>query len=129
MESMVKRVLVTGANGFIGSYLCDRLETAQIEPIRATRHNAGDLGESINWLPLLEGVDVVVHLAARVHVLRENLSLPMARFRQLNVHATEQLARQAVQAGVKRFILPAPSECLASPPMAKLLLNPCLPHQ
>lgn len=101
---MVKKVLVTGADGFIGQALCPLLESHGIEVVRATRKNAGDLGSTIDWKPLLHHVDGVVHLAARVHVLRENTSFPIERFRQVNVEATRQLALQAAEMGVKRFV-------------------------
>jgi nucleoside-diphosphate-sugar epimerase len=104
MASMVTRVLVTGADGFIGSALCPLLESHGIEVVKATRKTAGDLNNPIDWSALLEGVDGVVHLAARVHVLRENTCLPLERFRQVNVEATRQLAEQAAKAGVKRFV-------------------------
>jgi len=64
----------------------------------------GDLSSEFNWLPGLAGVDVVVHTAARVHVMRDAASDPMLAFRAMNVQATLNLARQAAGAGVHRFV-------------------------
>ncbi len=62
------------------------------------------LDASTNWAPLLSGCDAVVHAAARVHVMRETSSNPLAEFRKANVLGTLTLARQAAEAGVRRFI-------------------------
>lgn len=57
-----------------------------------------------NFLDLLSGVDVVVHTAARAHVLNETAADPLAEYRKVNVDFTLNLARQCVQSQVKRFI-------------------------
>lgn len=64
----------------------------------------GDLQESTDWRVALADVRVVVHLAARVHVMQDNVPDPLAEFRRINVAGTLNLARQAVQAGVRRFV-------------------------
>jgi nucleoside-diphosphate-sugar epimerase len=64
----------------------------------------GDIGPSTQWKKVLSGVDVVIHLAARVHVMRENAVDPMAVFRAVNVDGTCLLAKQAAYAGVQRFV-------------------------
>ena len=56
------------------------------------------------WIEALSRVDLVIHLAARVHILRDNTLDPMAAFRSVNVDGTLNLARQAADAGVKRFV-------------------------
>ena len=106
---------VTGANGFVGHALC-RQAVAQGFRVRgATRtacpmgngvENVGvcALGKSTNWIAALEGVDVVIHLAARVHVMKDEATDPLAKFLAVNLHGTENLARQAVRAGVKRLV-------------------------
>jgi len=63
-----------------------------------------DMGADTDWNDILQGMDAVVHLAARVHVLREQANEPRERFRQVNVDATRRLAEQAASAGVKRFV-------------------------
>lgn len=108
-------VMVTGANGFVGRALLERLGR---EPgyralagvrdasgeVAATVRRLGDLAHLPAEPALLAGVDVVVHCAARVHVMRETSSDPLADFRAVNVHGSLQLARAAAAAGVRRFI-------------------------
>lgn len=111
------RTLLTGPSGFVGSALIRHLLA---EPSRtvvaAFRHEpgahdarvrivtTGDLSAISLWERALDGVDSVVHLAARVHVMRDAASDPLAEFRRINVEATLQLARQSAAAGVRRFV-------------------------
>ena len=105
-------VLVTGASGFIGRALCGRLTAAGHTVRPAVRRRSGlpdevvvgDIGPSTDWRTALEGSDVVVHLAARVHVARESAQNALALYREINTGATLNLARQAAQAGVTRFV-------------------------
>ncbi|MDD2923600.1 SDR family oxidoreductase [Rhodoferax sp.] len=105
-------ILVTGANGLIGRALCARLQL-EGEVVRAAVRTSesipgafvvGDIHASTDWSTALTGVSVVVHLAARVHVMDDTAEDPMAEFRRVNVDGTLNLARQAVAAGVKRFV-------------------------
>jgi UDP-N-acetyl-alpha-D-quinovosamine dehydrogenase len=111
----VKRVLVTGASGFVGALLCTELtrsgyvvRAAVRDPGRSPEYAAervvtGNLGEGAPWDEALNGVDAVVHLAARAHMLgdsRENSVL----YRQANALGTLHLARQAAAAGIRRFV-------------------------
>jgi len=104
-------VLITGATGFVGRGLVAHL-TGQGRPIRrAVRAGdedggiaIGDIGPDTDWASALEGVDTVVHLAGRAHVMaRERDAL--AQFRKVNMAGTKRLAEQAEQAGVRRFVL------------------------
>ncbi|QYF91988.1 NAD-dependent epimerase/dehydratase family protein [Massilia sp. PAMC28688] len=104
-------ILVTGATGFVGSALCAELEARGIGHRGAVRAGpapgqvaVGDLGASADWTRALAGIDCVVHLAARVHVMQEQAPDPLENFRQMNVAATMHLARQAHAAGVRRFV-------------------------
>lgn len=114
-----QRVLVTGASGFVGAALCSRLASTTGVEVRAAVRNASqrpvanagveqvgiqDLGLHTDWGAVLEGVDSVVHCAARVHVMSERAQDPLAQFRHVNVDGTLSLARQASQAGVRRFV-------------------------
>ena len=64
----------------------------------------GDISPATDWKHALQGIDHVVHLAARVHVMRDTAVDPMAEFRRANVDSSLQLARQAMAAGVSRFV-------------------------
>ena len=114
----MKNILVTGANGFVGRVLCGVLADAGNKvrgSVRDSQHiviknsaceyfAVGDIDSNTDWVPALNGMDAVVHLAARVHVMRETAVDPLMEFRRVNVEGTERLARQAVSLGVKRFV-------------------------
>ena len=112
-----KTFLVTGGNGFVGRALIGQLlasadcrvvaplrraETAVDPRMRAVRWSG--LGSGQDLSEALQGVDCVIHAAARVHVMNEVAVDPLAAFRQVNVQGTLDLARQAAAAGVRRFI-------------------------
>lgn len=112
-----RTLLITGASGFVGSALCQRLAaTEAFTPRAALRQGSrapvagmdavtvADLDAHTDWRAALEGVSVVVHTAARVHVMKETATDSLAEFRRVNVQGTLNLARQAAAAGVRRFI-------------------------
>ncbi len=123
---MTNRVLVTGANGFVGRATCAALAELNIPVRRAVRslppegsppgewHGAhspaqeicrvGDIGESTYWSQALDEISVVVHLAAHVHVMKKSCAGAAAEFHRVNAAGTERLARAAVRAGVRRFV-------------------------
>lgn len=105
-------ILVTGANGFVGSALCNHLsQTFQVTGVQRKHSDSSNYDlkilpemDNADWAPLLKEVDIIIHLAARVHVMNDNVSEPINEFRRVNVEATVNLANQAAQFGVKRFI-------------------------
>ncbi len=113
---MLEKVLVTGANGFVGWTLCPALEEAGFAVRGSVRKMecwpgapadmvaVGRIGSDTDWDTALEGVDVVVHLAGRAHVLSEKFKDPLAQFHRVNVLGTERLALAAARAGVRRFV-------------------------
>jgi nucleoside-diphosphate-sugar epimerase len=107
-------ILVTGANGFVGRKLCSYYSFIN-SPVRGLSRNLAyggnscfdlidDIDINTDWTKQLISVDKVIHLAARVHVLREKSNDPLTAFRIVNVDGTLNLARQAARAGVKRFL-------------------------
>jgi len=108
-------ILITGATGFVGSRLLERA-LQQGFPVRRALRRAvgddavvgdlvvGDLTPDTSWREALRDIEVVVHLAARVHVMSDKVADPLVEFRKVNTDATLNLARQAAQSGVKRFI-------------------------
>jgi len=111
-------ILVTGANGFVGKALCKRVALNGWQvwgTVRSAEQAAGlptgvevvqikSIGADTDWSGALAGVDTVVHLAARVHVIKETVSNLISEFRRVNVAGTESLARMAEKAGVRRFV-------------------------
>ena len=107
--------LVTGVNGFVGSALCARLRRDGVSVRGAVRALSskldgsevfaiGSLSSDTDWTEALKNVEQVVHLAARVHVMNDKCSDPLAEFRRVNVEGTVALARQGAVAGVRRFV-------------------------
>ncbi len=106
-------VAVSGADGFVGQALCEYLEARGVDVVRlvrksegcgTTRRVTGDLATSSNLEDHLRGVDVVVHLASRAHILRDDHPQPDVAFEQTNVVGTIRLARAAQAVGVRRFV-------------------------
>lgn len=107
-------ILVTGADGFVGRALRSHLSAAERPWRGAVRGGAGpreehllavgDVGLETDWGAALEGVDAVVHLAARAHVLRERAADPPGEYRRVNVAGAGRLARAAAESGVRRFV-------------------------
>ncbi len=106
-------VLVTGATGFVGAALCAALATQGFRVRRAVRGArpdlestcvVGDITRDMQWRPALQDVTVVLHLAARTHVLHDRSADPLAEYRKVNVHGTTALARQAAASSVRRVV-------------------------
>lgn len=111
----MSRILVTGAGGFVGIPLCKELLQRGYQVRAAVRSRiqlpgsvevaeVGNIDGDTDWTNSLNGVDAVIHLAARVHVMKDAAADPLAEFLKVNLHGTENLARQAVRAGVKRLV-------------------------
>lgn len=97
-------IFVTGSNGFVGKALIAELKKRNLPHIAAERSLYGNIVTQNNWERFLGDVDVVIHLAARVHVMKEHSSDPLRAFREMNVDATINLAKAAKKSGVKRFV-------------------------
>jgi len=110
-------LLLSGATGFLGSALASWLvDNADYRLVLALRRKIldpfpgsqsvviGDLDGDTDWSPALLDIDVVIHTAARVHVMDESIDNPLTEFRKVNVEGTLNFARQAAAMGVKRFI-------------------------
>jgi nucleoside-diphosphate-sugar epimerase len=109
------KVLTTGSTGFVGKSLLSALGAKQYL-ISTTRrahsdcdscfdsHVVSNIDASTNWSHALTGADAVIHLAARVHIMRDTTRDQLAEFRRVNMYGTINLARQAAAIGVRRFI-------------------------
>ena len=109
------RILVSGANGFVGNAVCASAADHNFSVHGATRLPCelqrgvknfviGNIDTRTAWKNALACCQLVVHTAARVHVMRDEANCPLDEFRRINVHGTMNLARQAAAAGVRRFV-------------------------
>jgi UDP-glucose 4-epimerase len=110
------KVVVSGANGFVGRALCAHLAAHGREVAAVVRssttscalpgavHRVSGLFATPEWTPALEKADAFVHLAARAHVLQDPSVDPLATYRRVNCQATLDLARLAARSGVRRFV-------------------------
>lgn len=110
-------VLITGVSGFVGGALaCRLLEEGRYRVRGAARRvlsnvpaglelrQSPELEPEADWSELLQDVEVVVHAAARVHMMSDQAADPLSEFRRANTEGTLRIARQAVEAGVRRFV-------------------------
>ncbi len=114
---MKGRILVTGASGFVGRALVARFVALQqgevmamtrVSPVNPVPGAAylpvGDLALQTHWPAALDGVDTIVHAAARVHIINDRSAKSIHEFERVNVTPTLQLARHAAAIGVRRFV-------------------------
>lgn len=106
---MAERILITGASGFVGSAVCRKIVASKRQATACYRitpktHDpalamavVGDIGATTDWRAALKGCDAVIHLAGVAHGKGSD-------FREVNIEGTLQLARQALEAGIKRFL-------------------------
>lgn len=105
------KILITGASGFVGRTLAQKLNNSH-EIFALVRSQSDNFPLNIQQLvaknvfeaDFPENIDVIIHLAGRAHILNEQTTDPLAEFRKVNVEGTLQLARQALDKKVKRFI-------------------------
>ncbi|MGB8337783.1 MAG: SDR family oxidoreductase [Burkholderiales bacterium] len=107
-------ILLTGGNGFLGQAICKVLSRQGAEVVCASRSNIDQpsvkhvpisgIDAATDWTDALEKVRVVIHSAARVHVMNDSAADPLIEFRRVNVEGTLNLAKQAAAAGIRRFI-------------------------
>jgi nucleoside-diphosphate-sugar epimerase len=105
-------IALTGYSGFVGQKLLESLNKK--ECLLLGRNNLNDdynfcevdlaIVHKLDLLESLKPVNTLIHMAARVHVMNEKASNPLTEFRTINTQATLELAKQAAEAGVKRFI-------------------------
>lgn len=116
-SSLSIKILVTGATGFIGHALLEHVTGRQEfsargtvrrqvddSPVGVESVHVVDVNAETDWRAAVTGMNVIVHTAARVHVMQDTASDPLAAFRRVNVAGTLNLARQAADAGVCRFV-------------------------
>lgn len=118
IERKTTNILITGANGFVGRTLCEfladkqyrictvvrRLHDESIVRPEVRNYVVKDITGDTDWSEILADIDIVIHLAARVHVMDDKADDPKAEFYKVNVEGTVNLARQAQKEGVKRFL-------------------------
>jgi nucleoside-diphosphate-sugar epimerase len=109
-------ILITGATGFVASHLLPRLLQDNLQVTAAVRNDSarlpagvasitvGNIDGNTDWHSALEGINTVVHLAARAHILQDRATDPEAEFLRVNTEGTVNLVKQSIATGVKRFV-------------------------
>jgi nucleoside-diphosphate-sugar epimerase len=110
-------ILVTGASGFVGRALINKLlANSDYKIFAAVRKSISDfpsvveqwkfdgISSTTDWNNALQGIDCIIHTAARVHIMSDTVNDPLEEFRSINTKGTLNLARQAAESGVKRFV-------------------------
>lgn len=104
-------ILITGVNGWVGAALAQHCRERGHDVLGSSRQGGapgviatGDISAHTDWREALAGREAVVHVAARVHVMREREACPLSAFRAVNTEGTLRLARQAAEVGVRRFV-------------------------
>jgi nucleoside-diphosphate-sugar epimerase len=108
-------IVLTGATGFLGARLADQIDRQgglnltclvrkAVPAGRGREVVIKGLDASSDWSAILKNQNVVIHAAARAHIMKEEVTDPLAEYRRVNVDGTLNLARYAVEAGVKRFV-------------------------
>lgn len=111
----MNRVLVTGASGFVGQAVCSSLLSRGVTVLAAARSELqpapgqgtvklSEMSGTTDWSKVLDGVDGIIHLAARVHVMKDSAADPWREYLATNVEATRRLAEQAAESGVRRMV-------------------------
>ena len=116
---MQKRILITGANGFVGSYVGRELQRLGYSVLAVVRSESAATGlhvdgiettvvkqtlSAASWTNAVQGVEAIIHLAGRAHIMQDEHPNPLEAFREVNVGMTQALAEAAAVAGVARFI-------------------------
>ena len=112
---VLKKVLITGCNGFVGWHLCRRMldEGILVRGVSRTIEKSngpfeqvcvGDIGPYTDWNDAMSGVDTIVHLAALTHVMDDIASDLESAFVKVNSYGTETLAKAAINRGVSRLV-------------------------
>jgi nucleoside-diphosphate-sugar epimerase len=114
----MSKILITGVTGFVGQAVCKRLRLDGIHVLAGTTrqpdsdagpelvplYHVPEIGPETDWTQAVSGAEIVIHLAARVHIMKEQSSNPFTVFSRVNSEGTKALAEQAAEAGVKRFV-------------------------
>ncbi len=139
----MSKILITGVTGFVGTALCKQLRQADhmltgttrtsdlgAGPERVPLYHIPEFGPETDWSQTVSGAEIVIHLAARVHIMKDRAADPLADFRRVNTAGTKRLAEQAAAAGVKRFVFLSTTKVTGelSPPAGFSETDPALPE-